>query len=108
MQVCNALIFSNIAILIQSFDSVGTRFRERMETINAFVKFHELPEARAGGWRRASSTSAPRSRGARHASPLQLLPHGGCSAASPAAKAAPQPAGRPALALRAGCHLSAA
>ena len=44
--MCNALIFGNVAILIQSFDSIGTRYRERMETINEFVRFHELPEVR--------------------------------------------------------------
>ena len=51
-QLSAGLIFGNVALLIQSFDSVGTRFRERMEAVNAFIRFHELPAALAERIRR--------------------------------------------------------
>mmetsp|Transcript_47158 Transcript_47158/g.121868 ORF Transcript_47158/g.121868 Transcript_47158/m.121868 type:complete len:900 (-) Transcript_47158:497-3196(-) len=41
--VVYAFLFGNIGLLINKFDSEGHRYRDKMESINEFLKFHDIP-----------------------------------------------------------------
>ena len=38
-----AMIFGNIAQLIQKLDAAGVRYQEQIEKVDEFIRFHRLP-----------------------------------------------------------------
>jgi len=41
--VSTALVFGNVALLVQGFEGAGARYRERLQTLREFCAFHALP-----------------------------------------------------------------
>jgi CRP-like cAMP-binding protein len=56
--VCTALVFGNVALLVQGFDGAGARLRERLATLNEFIARHEVPPLLAGRIRAAAAHAA--------------------------------------------------
>lgn len=41
--ISTALVFGNVAIMVQGLEGAGARYRERVQTLNEFIAFHAIP-----------------------------------------------------------------
>lgn len=74
--VCTALVFGNVALLVQGLDGAGARLRDRLDTLAEFASRHELPPALAGRLRGALAHAAAAHGGLDPAACLAELPAG--------------------------------
>jgi hypothetical protein len=72
--VCTALVFGNVALLVQGFDGGSARLRERLETLNEFIAAHEVPAPLAARIRGAVAHAAAAHGGLEPAAALAELP----------------------------------
>jgi CRP-like cAMP-binding protein len=72
--VCTALVFGNVALLVQGFDGAGARLRERLATLNEFIARHEVPPPLAARIRAAAAHAAAAHAGVDAAATVCELP----------------------------------
>ena len=74
--ISTALVFGNVALLVQGFEGVRARYRERVAQLNEFIEQHELPAPLAARIRGATDYLWAAHAGLDASSVLQELPAG--------------------------------